>query len=186
MTLKEVIVLTHAYYNQGKDPLKDQVLLMYAEDLADLPEPECIFAYNQWRRDPKNKTFPLPAHIREIVSPDEFVSPEIEAREIARRVVGAVTKFGWNNARDAEAFIGPIGWDAVNRSGGWSIICEQMSTFNRTTFEAQMRDLLEGVVKYGLPAIEKKILAPRDPASQTSQLERANFTKRLLGEGNEE
>jgi hypothetical protein len=176
MKLQEVIVLTATYYSKD---LTEPLLRMYLEDLADLDPEKCIAAYNSYRRDPKNRTMPLPAHIREIVRPDEFVSPEIEARETARRIVGAVTKFGWNNAREAEAFIGPIGWDAVNRSGGWSIICEQMNSFNKSTFEAQMRDLLEGQFKHGLTAIETKLkIAPRNLPGALVQ---GNFA-RLLGE----
>jgi hypothetical protein len=44
MTLKEAIVITREYYHPGH-PLTDQVLLMYAEDLADLDPAACIAAY---------------------------------------------------------------------------------------------------------------------------------------------
>lgn len=179
MKLKEIIALTYAYYNQGKAP-QDAVLAMYAEDLADLDPIQCIDAYNRYRKNPKNRTFPLPAQIRELVCPDEFISTEAQAREIAARIVGAISQFGWNNGRSAEVYIGPAGWSVVQRQGGWNYLCENMGTrINPTTFQAQVRDQVEGSLRYGLPAIESQIGA--SPSRISGELVQANFA-RLLGE----
>jgi|GEM_PF-5036285 len=155
--LIKAISLTHAYYHRGQH-LEDEVLLMYAEDLADLDVAACVDAYNRWRRNPKNRTFPLPAHIRELVNPEEFVSNESQAREIAGRVCGAVPKFGYANANAARLYIGPEGWSAVQRQGGWQYLCEQLgSNINPAIFQAQLRDLIEGSLHYGVQAIEHSI-----------------------------
>ncbi len=157
MTLKEVIALTFAYYCRGQT-LQDKVLNMYAGDLADLDPILCMSAYERYRRNPANRTFPLPAQIREIVNPEEFVSVETKARETAARICGAVSKFGWNNWAEAKNYIGPEGWAVVDRIGGWQHICESLGLkFNPTAFQAQLRDQLEGVYRHGLPAVERSI-----------------------------
>jgi hypothetical protein len=143
------------YYGRNLEP---EVLSMMCDDLADLPIDQVVAGYNQYRRNPKNRTFPLPSQIRELVNPEEFVSVEAQAREIASRIVGAVTKFGWNNAKEAQVYIGPVGWNAVSRQGGWMNLCQNMgASINPTTFQAQLRDQLEGSIRYGEAAIEQNI-----------------------------
>lgn len=158
MTLKETILLTHEYYNPGR-PMSDQVLLMYASDLADLDEQVCMAAYEAWRRDEKNTRAPLPAQIRGLINPS--IAPEALAREIAARIVGAITSHGWNNGKSAELFIGPVGWAAVQRVGGWAYLCENMGTrLSPTTFQAQVRDQIEANLRYGSDTIEQAIALP--------------------------
>lgn len=178
MTLRQCIVLTASYYGRQID---ESILEMYASDLSDLDEASCVDAYQVWRRDPKNKTFPLPAQIREIVCPEQFISPEALAREIAARIVGAVTSCGWNNGRSAEAFIGPVGWDAVRRAGGWSYICENLGvTLSPTTFQAQMRDLIESNLTYGSGVIDEAIALPeRDKRDKLGLAPAKDILKRL-------
>lgn len=153
--LKKVILLTAVYY--GRE-LKPEVLSMMADDLSDLDPAVCIQAYGNWRRNPANKTFPLPAQIRELVNPEEFVSVETRAREIAARIVGAIPKFGWCNSKEAQVFIGPEGWALVQRSGGWSYLCERVGvSISPSTLQAQLRDQLEGVLQYGAPTVAQSI-----------------------------
>lgn len=159
-TLRQVILATANYYRQQ---ISEDVLEMYAEDLADLSPELCIAGYNQYRRNPANKTFPLPAQIRELVNPGEFIGAEVQAREIAARIIGAISKFGWNNGREAQVYIGPIGWSVVLSSGGWSKLCEDVGPgydkINPATLQAQLRDRIEGIVRYGGDALERKILS---------------------------
>jgi hypothetical protein len=153
--LKEVIALTCTYY--GKQITED-LLQMYYEDLADLDPSLCINAYGQWRRNPENKFCPLPAQIRELVNPNEFVAVEAQAREIAARIVGAIPKFGWSGAKEAQVYVGPHGWEIVSRHGGWRYLCENVGlSINPTTLQAQLRDQLEGTLRYGSQVIESSI-----------------------------
>lgn len=157
MNLHQVIALTFAYYHPEK-VISDSIVNIYAEDLCDLPQDEVIAAYNQYRRNPRNVHFPLPAKIREIVSPTEFISHEDKAAEVAARIVGAIPNYGWCNGRAAEEYIGPVGWAAVQRQGGWSYLCENMGTkINPSTFQAQIRKQLESNFKYGINAIEASV-----------------------------
>lgn len=180
MTLREVIFLTWGYYRAGQT-LQDEVLAMYCDDLSDLDPQACMAAYRAYRRNPANKTFPLPAQIRELVAPGEFIAPEVMARETAARIVGAISKFGWNNSKEAQMYIGPEGWQAVQRQGGWSHMCEQTSKFNELTLQAQLRDQLIGVFKYGAHAIEQSIGISSD---RRGELEPVDF-KRITDRKNE-
>lgn len=156
-TLREIIVLTHHFYHRGQ-PLLDEVVEMYVGDLADLDQAEVLSAYERWRRNPANRVAPLPAQIRELVNPEEFVAVESQAREIAARIVGAVPKFGWNNAARARMYIGEAGWELVERQGGWQYICENLGhRINAATFQAQLRDLAEGSLRHGSHVIEQSI-----------------------------
>lgn len=157
-SLLETISLTWAYYNQGQS-LSDSVLLMYESDLADLDPIACIDAYERWRRNPANKKNPLPAEIREMVNPEEFVAVETQAREIASRIMGAIPKFGWANPKEAQAYIGPHGWALVDRAGGWRYLCENTQARQVPTMLAQFRDQLEGTLRYSLPVVERTIAA---------------------------
>ena len=178
--LKEMILLVHEYYHRGY-PLSDQVLLMYASDLADLNEARCIEAYQRWRRNPANTRAPLPAQIREIVNPEEFVAVETQARELAARIVGAIPKFGWCNAKEARLYVGEVGWRIVERHGGWQYLCENVGTIiNPAVLQAQMRDQAEGDIRYGSQAIEKSIGALSESKARGGELEPFNVIS-LIG-----
>jgi hypothetical protein len=167
-TLRQTILAMASYYGRTLD---EGLLEMYHEDLADLDPLKCMAAYAQYRRNPENKTFPLPAQIRELVCPDEFVAPEVKARETAARIIGAISKFGWSNAKEAQVYIGPEGWQAVQRQGGWSHLCEQTSKYNELTLQAQLRDQLVGTFKHGSRAIEQSIGALTHRNNRTGELE---------------
>lgn len=149
MNLRQTIIGTFAYYNNSRVPA-DAVVEMYLEDLNDLPEQEAIVGYHTYRRNPKNKTFPLPAQIREILRPELSISPEAKAREIAARISGAIVRFGYPNPSGARSFIGEDGWAIVERQGGWSYLCENMGVnVDPGTYQAQTRDLLISNCTYG-------------------------------------
>lgn len=153
--IKKAIVGTAEFYGRQ---ISENVLGMYYEDLCDLPEDKVLDAYRRYRRNPANKQNPLPAQIRELVNPDEFVAPETKAREVAARVVSAIPKFGWNNGLEAQVFIGPEGWDVVQRQGGWAYLCEHVGlAISPTTLQAQIRDQLIGEFKHGKAVIEQSI-----------------------------
>lgn len=151
--LKETIINVASYYGRT---ISAPVLAMYAEDLADLPEDEVISAYTAYRRNPKNTQFPLPAQIRGVVSP--AIDPDSAAREIASRINHAVVKFGWANAPEAHSYIGELGWDIVNRSGGWSYICQNLGVqLDPGVFSAQVRELAKSSITHDSQALANVI-----------------------------
>lgn len=110
------------------------------DNLADLPADKVLHAIDLYSRDPKNNMQPTVGKIRAIVTPE--VDDRVQAVEAAARVVGAVTKFGWAQGRAAREYIGELGWSAVEQSGGWSFICENLGvTLQVGTFQAQIRDI---------------------------------------------
>lgn len=182
MSVKEAIALTFAYYNPGK-ALDDAVLLMYAEDLGDLNPADVLAAYAVYRRNPKNRAFPLPAQIREVILPQDYISAEQKAAEIAGRICGAVPKFGWCNGKDAEAFIGPIGWQIVQRQGGWTHLCENLGTnINPSAFQAQVRQQLSTNLHYGPDVVEESIGAL--PSTRGGELTSAGDVLKFLSKKN--
>lgn len=173
-----VIKATAAYYGKLIEP---EVLTMMCNDLEDLDPLKVIEAYERYRKSPRNRHFPLPSDIRELVNPGEFVAVEARAREIAARVVGAVTKYGWNNGTEAMSYIGPEGWAAVEIQGGWRHICENLGTnMQSTTFQAQVRDQVEGLLRYGADAIEKSIGALSPGRIRSGELTAIGDIARLL------
>lgn len=135
MRLAEVIVLTANYYNKT---LSHQLLSMYLEDLKGHDEAKLIDAYGKYRRDPRNKTFPLPAQILEILNPT--VSDEAMAAEVAGRILYAVKEIGYTKSVRAREYIGEIGWQVVKDFGGWTYICENLGTnIQPSAFMAQAR-----------------------------------------------
>lgn len=153
--LAKTIAATAAYF--GKE-MKPEVLTMMCDDLDDLDTATVIQAYSAYRRNPKNRSFPLPAQIREIVCPEDHISPEAKAAETAARILGAVPKYGYTNPSDARAFIGEEGWQAVQRQGGWMFLCENLGvSIQPGTFQAQIRNQLEASFKYGSQAVEQSI-----------------------------
>lgn len=154
--LKEAILLTAGYYGRQ---ISDPVLAMYVEDLQDLNVGKVIRAYADWRRNPRNTAFPLPAQIRGMVEPQ--VDPLHAAQEIAARITHAITKFGHPCGQEAREYIGPIGWAIVNRQGGWGHLCKYHGiTIQPTAFQAQARDLAVSMLKYPVSAMNEAIGLP--------------------------
>lgn len=126
--------------------LSEPLLEMYLGDLADLPEAEVIVAYQAYRRDPKQRGFPLPSQIRSIVRPE--ISDDTLAREAAARIPEAIRMFGYASPKEAQFFIGDAGWSVVRRFGGWEYICENHGlNLNPSTFLAQARDLAKAHIE---------------------------------------
>jgi hypothetical protein len=149
--------------------------------VADLEPSLVIGAFTKWAQTSKLNRHPLPADIRDIVAPEQNISSEAVAREIAARITGAVVKFGWPNANAAESFIGPEGWAAVQRQGGWSHLCQNLGvTINPTTFQAQVRDQLESNIKYGVTAIDARLISGPPMPTQISEILKLAFAKKEI------
>ena len=157
--LKGIIAMTAAYFGA---PLADEVIAMYAEDLADFPFAAVTQAIKEVRRDPKTTRFPLPAVIRSRLMVVE--SDEDRARDVAARLLASVRRHGsywasgftsngqkffqgaerklflaWEEAAKSE--IGELGMVVVKRLGGWTSICDFSENSSPSTFQAQLRDL---------------------------------------------
>lgn len=134
--LKLLIAGTCAYYQH---PIEDHVLALYVEDLADLPFAAVAQAIKQVRLNPKTTRFPLPAMIRQQITPSE--SPEDQGRILSGKVVDAIRRLGWANESAARQSLGDRGWQLVELMGGWQFLCQSMTEDNITTYQAQLRDM---------------------------------------------
>lgn len=172
--LKKGIVYMAAYY--GRD-LKDGVVQMMASDLEDLPYKEVAAAYQAYRRNPKNKTMPMPAEIRGMIQP--IVNHDAKARDVASRIPHAITRFGHSNPEEARAYIGEVGWDIVQSSGGWSYLCQNHGVnIDPGQFMAQTRDRLRDRFEYGKDAIQAQVIEHR-PKEERLMIERDTQKARL-------
>jgi len=133
--VKKLWVILSAYYRQE---LLDEVILMYTEDVADLPFKMVYEAMHNYRRNPKNRRMPLPSEIREMVEP-AHIDDDLIAAEAVARIITAVSKFGNPNSGEAEAYIGSLGWAVVEKQGGWLNICANMQAAEVGIFQAQAK-----------------------------------------------
>jgi hypothetical protein len=133
-------------------------LELYAQVLGQFPEQLVLQSGREYVQNPKNDRFPVPPHkIMAKYLPAE-ISPEAQAREIAARIVGGVTKFGWANSREAKAHIGPTGWRVVELQGGWQSICENLGVgLDPGVFQAQLREQLKARLEYGEENMEAAV-----------------------------
>lgn len=136
--LKKTIVITAEYYGRQLQPITIQAM---ADDLKGIDPQIAILAYHRWRKNPKNRSMPMPSQILAMIK-GEPPSQEAMGRELASRIVGAISDFGWPNAGKAREYIGEDGWRLIERFGGWQYLCENLGVnLSVQTFYAQARDL---------------------------------------------
>jgi len=70
-----------------------------------------------------------------------------QAVDIANRIWARLSVDGSGNPARAEDKIGPVGWEAVKRLGGWQHLCETTMVDNHGMCIAQWRDLIEVIIK---------------------------------------
>lgn len=110
-------------------------------------------------RDP----FPSVKEIISIMVPER--NDENESIEAVNRVKQAVPRFGRYRGDEAKEFIGELGWEVVQKWGGWGHLCENLgASIGETTFTAQARKdalSIQGRAKAGLHGMAPVIpLAP--------------------------
>ena len=161
--ITQLYAVTAAYFRQQ---LPDEVLKLYAEDLAELNYDDAYRALNAYRKDPKNRTVPLPSQIISICTP--AVDPLAYGREVAGRIVKAISLYGWPQPAKAREFIGEEGWQVIQERGGWEHFCGQHGVdIDPGQFAAQARDRVADQVQcFGIKPKVMEIAAP-----QKTQLE---------------
>ncbi len=166
-SLKGYIALTAAYYGQQLD---DAVIAMYAEDLSDLPFETVKAAITEIRRNPSITRFPLPAVIRAKIAPPETDVDQARLAEAA--IWEAVSRFGWPNGAEAEAYVGQLAWEGVKRFGGWPNVCLAAND-QGATYRAQMRNLIETVYRASAAGrLEQKPSLPKPEAQPVQEIAR--------------
>ena len=95
---------------------------------------------------------------------------EEDSREAAARIIAAVSRYGYNNPKEAEEYIGELGWHVVKLSGGWVNVCESLTNSNTPQLSSQYRSLALAQAKKSLSGRTKP---PALPASKNPQLRKA-------------
>ena len=103
-------------------------------------------ALDSYSKDSKNKFFPAPANLNQYINPE--TSPDARANEIASKIRQAISEIGYVSPTRAHLFIGDVGWQVVQRSGGWQYLCENHgATLSPLTFYAQSRDTAKAIIE---------------------------------------
>jgi len=103
-------------------------------------------ALESYSKDSKNKFFPAPANLSQYINPE--TSADAQANEIASKIRQAISEIGYVSPTRAHLFIGDIGWQVVQRSGGWQYICENHgASLSPLTFYAQSRDTAKSIIE---------------------------------------
>jgi len=144
INVKKSIVMLAEFFGTA---LSENQVNMYAAVLSKIDEDLLRETIGSIMENSKFTRFPLPA---QILAEAGYSSRDqnSKAKELASKIIQAVSKFGWSNQAEAMAFIGPIGEDIVRRWGGWAYVCQNLgTTIDLTTFQAQIRDLAEAQFK---------------------------------------
>lgn len=140
MTWKEVKLELIGMAGAFSITINETTIQWYANSLKHLNPEEVLKALREYGRTTKVQKLPTPALIVELMFPK--LNPDNEARDAASRVVKAVSLFGYIDPEGAKRYIGELGWETVQRFGGWTYICENLgSNLNMNTMFAQMRDV---------------------------------------------
>ena len=120
-----------------------QKAMAYASVLKHLSDEEFKTACGQVGIRFRN--VPPPIEFMRIVRPE--IDIDAEANESAARITGAIAMFGYTNPKEAEAYIGALGWSVVEKFGGWQHICENLLANQTGTFRAQIRDVTKATIQ---------------------------------------
>jgi hypothetical protein len=139
--LAKIVFALGAYYDKKLSP---EQIKMYVDDLSVLTPQELNFAIKQYRNDPANSFFPLPAKLIGIIKPVE--TDQDLGRLVAGWIMSAVLKFGSYRVQEAKAFMGEIAWEVVKLQGGWASICA-LDTEDLKAEQPRWRDIAMSVNK---------------------------------------
>lgn len=143
-------------------PLSDLVARMYGGELADDgATPAAVHAaLKTLRRDPKRRTCPLPSDVRVQMAKQNTSAGPAVAEQIAARLCGAITRYGWTNPGRARAYMGEAGWAACQELGGYIAICQRLRSDEMSSFYAQARELCRAILDAPPPAGECRAALP--------------------------
>jgi len=141
-------------------PVDKRQLEMYSEDLEDLSYGEITRAIKIYRIQGVKTfgKFPLPSQLIELVRGTN----EDNALAAVERIFKAVPKFGSYQSKEAEAFIGDVGWRTLASFGGWGEICINLNSNNEGMMRSQMAKIAQSVLRRKRSGLlDEKIMLPK-------------------------
>ena len=157
-------------------PVSDVVARMYAADVADLPSAAVLRAMQELRREPKRRTLPLPAEVRAQVMRHTQGNGPAVAEQVAARIAGAVSRFGYTGAARARQYMGEVGWEACEELGGYVALCQRLKADEMGTFFAQSREICRAILDRGPRQTEQRTALP-----EAQQKRLGGLVDRVLG-----
>lgn len=149
-----ILVGLAEYYDKS---LTETQLAMYTQDLEGLDPRQIELAAMQYRREPKNTRFPLPAALRALIEPE--TDDHTIAVDLAGRVAAAIEAKGyvwaWNGGykphktfgEAVAADLGTVAWEVIQRYGGWQRIHDAYFDMDRGMFNAVIRERILSTLK---------------------------------------
>lgn len=136
--LKRFWINVSLYYQKK---LPDEIIKMYVYDCKNIALYDLKKAFEAHRQSKKANFMPLPAVLKNFISPP--IDETAEANAIVEKIMECISGFGWTNPEGAEKQMGEMAWSVVNGFGGWRNLCyETISSATR----AQLRDLAKSKI----------------------------------------
>lgn len=136
---KEFAVALTALSEMRGVKLNPYAIRLYDEAAQGIGYERCVAALRGFFQDNK---FPSVNELLKKVSGEG--DERGESTVIAGKIWGAVARYGSTGAKQAQLFLGPVAWSAVEYFGGWSELC-QAGVDERGTIIAQLRDIASTV-----------------------------------------
>ena len=168
---------------RAPDFTKPEVAWYYFQDLKKYTWEELKIALD--RHVKKSDHFPSLREIH-LVAGSGQIDDSTRSSIIAMNIIAAIRKFGWNNYKQAMAYIGPEGEKVVNLMGGWQHLSDAISDSNLSYMQNTIKDNAASLLRsnydftQALPSgkAQQLIEGLVQDVDQTSK--RAGHTKRNL------
>jgi len=162
----ELVLLSGAF----DKPQTPQRLTIYTEDLSEYDSKSVIMAIREIRK--RCKFFPALSEIIDLVKNPGLPTDE-QAILIANEIIECLSRFGANNVKELQAFLGPEKYGVIERAGGWTNLC--MVTYQELpSTRAQLRELAKAYLNRSkLESSGGPLVINTEPIK--TQLQKVNF-----------
>jgi len=161
--LKEIgLALVNAYAAYDQRIVGTEKYKVMLDLLQDFEPVQVRMAIRAWMTQPPEKGHkprpPMPNELIALMQPQ--LTPEQEGSDIAGLVCGAISRYGWNNAKAAKAALPAVGWQIIQQNfGGWQRFCETVTEKDLVNVRAQLRDQIAA-------SLRRQAVTASDPRNQ--------------------
>lgn len=172
---KRVMVALYAIAKRCNYEINEFDLDVYLSELAPFGVERVLQAMREIYLDMRGGGRGMPSvnDLKEKMGVKEM-SVDLIANDAASRACGAVSLIGYalgpDKLKEAQDYIGPVGWEALRqRFGGWNAFCEQLTFENQMGLQAQLRETARVVaekIKRGAPLEHAALPEASDKGNQ--------------------
>jgi len=131
---------------RAPDFTKNEVAWYYYQDLKNYQLEEIRSAFEKHIR--KADHFPSLREIHSLCGKGQ-VDDSTRSSIIAMNIIAAIRKFGWNNHKEAMAYIGNDGERVVKLMGGWTHLCDAITDSNLSYMQNTIKDNAISLLRSG-------------------------------------